>query len=391
MASIEKRGSSYRIVVFAGTNEHGKQIKKYHTVRVDPTLSDRQKDKYLQEQAAEFERRILGGADTAHDKLKFKDFATGLYMSNHGATLKAKTRREYEIIINDRLIPYFGEMLLRNITTLDVRRWLASLERTDGSGRRLSENSKGVWFRTLSAILGKACEWELIDDNPCRKIKTPRKVQSEVSALQLNEVKQALEKLPQYDDIRIVTLVSVFLYTGVREAEAAGLEWRDINFDDNSLSVRREVLYIPNVGLKEDTPKSKAGSRVIYFPDALAEILKRYKEYQLNEIQARGDLWVGETGDRAKLFTKFDGTPIFDTTIRKWVKKYMTWAGVPYVTVHGLRHTYASVLISSGNDARAVAAQLGHSSPALVYNTYANPQEHAKRKVAETFDKLFGT
>ena len=116
---------------------------------------------------------------------------------------------------------------------------------------------------------------------------------------------------------------------------------------------------------------------------------KKYKEYHNSFIKEQGGLWVGATGERAKLFTKLDGTPIFDSTIRKWVKKYMSWAGVPYITVHGLRHTYASILISNGNDARAVAAQLGHSTPVLVYNTYANPQECSKRKTAETLDNLF--
>ncbi len=390
MASIKKRSStSYQITVSAGRTPAGKQILKYKTVRVEAGWSERQKEKYVQEQAAIFERRILGGADTEHDKLKFKDFALGLYMSSHGSTLKAKTRREYEIIIHDRLIPYFGEMQLRNISRLDVTKWLASLERADGSEKSLSENSKGVWFRTLSAILGKAYEWDLIDDNPCRRIKTPRKSQSDVNSLQLGEARLVIERLNQYDDIRISTLVGILIFTGARESEVGGLEWQDINFADNYISVSREVLYIRNVGMIEDTPKSQAGTRIIYIPEKLIKMLKEYKEYQKTFIIEQGSLWIGATGERAKLFTKSDGTPIFDSTIRAWVKKYMKWAGVPYITVHGLRHTYASILISSGNDVRAVAAQLGHSTPALVFNTYANPQEHAKRKAAESLDKLF--
>ena len=390
MASIKRRSStSYQITVSAGRTPTGKQILKYRTVKVNASWSERQKDRYVQEQAAIFERRILGGANVEHDNLKFRDFALDLYMNNYGNTLKAKTRRQYEIILSERLIPYFGEMQIRNITTLDVTKWLASLERADGTGRALSENSKGVWFRTLSAILGKAYEWNLIDDNPCRRIKAPRKAHSDVSALQLKDAKIVIDKLNLYTDIRVSTLVGLLIFTGAREAEVAGMEWRDICFDDNSLSVRREVLYIPGVGLKEDTPKSKSGIRVIYFPEILAEILKKYKEYHNSFIKEQGGLWVGATGERAKLFTKLDGTPIFDSTIRKWVKKYMSWAGVPYITVHGLRHTYASILISNGNDARAVAAQLGHSTPVLVYNTYANPQECSKRKTAETLDNLF--
>ena len=53
---------------------------------------------------------------------------------------------------------------------------------------------------------------------------------------------------------------------------------------------------------------------------------------------------------------------------------------MPYVTVHGLRHTYASLLIANGVDVRTAAAQLGHSSPSLTMNVYANPQNEAKRR-----------
>lgn len=389
MASIRQRGiNSYEITVSAGY-ENGRKVRKMKNIKVPDNLTDRQREAYIQHEADEFERRVKGGSSTQYDKMKFKDFANNLYMKSHGSTLKAKTRREYEIHLHDRLLPYFGEMYLKDITPLDIRHWLASLERIDGSGVPLSENSKGVFFRTLSAILGKAYEWELIDSNPCEKVKQPRKAQSDVKALQVDEVKTVLDKLPQYEDERVKALIILLLNTGIRESEAAGLEWQDINFDTSEIQIKRECIYIPNEGIIEDTPKSKSGTRKFYFPEFVSDALRTYKEYQAAEINARGDLWTGARGERTKLFTQFNGSPVHDSTLRKWVKKYMVWAGVPYVTVHGLRHTYASMMMSLGVDARTIAAQLGHSSPALVFNTYANPQEHAKKKAAEKLNELF--
>ena len=385
--NIEKRGTSYRFRVSVGS-ENGKYKYKTMTYKPPKGLTARQEQKAVLEAAEAFERRIMGGASVKYNKMRFEEFATGLYMKNYGSTLKAKTRREYEIIINTRLLPYFGKMFIKDITPLDVRGWLASLERADGSGAKLSENSKGVFFRTFSAIMGKAEEWEIIDVNPCKKVKTPRKQQSDVKALQMSDFVKVFEKLPAYDDIRIKTLVAILLYTGIREAEAAGLEWQDFNIFNNSVSIRRTVSYIPNEGIHEDTPKSAAGVRVIFYPVELAGILEDFRSWQTSEIEKRGDLWTGARGDKAKLFTQFNGKPIHDATIRKWVKKFMLWAGVPYVSVHGLRHTFASVLIANGIDARTTAAQMGHSSPALVYNVYANKQTAAQVHAAEVLGSI---
>ncbi|MBR3465120.1 MAG: tyrosine-type recombinase/integrase [Clostridiales bacterium] len=71
-------------------------------------------------------------------------------------------------------------------------------------------------------------------------------------------------------------------------------------------------------------------------------------------------------------------------------KKVFEFCEVPYVTVHGLRHTYASLLISSGTDPRTAAAQLGHSSPSLTMNIYANPQNEAKRKAGDLIGNIMG-
>ena len=98
---------------------------------------------------------------------------------------------------------------------------------------------------------------------------------------------------------------------------------------------------------------------------------------------------MGKTGDEARLFTTLEGKPIFDSTLRDWLNKFLVWCEVPHVTVHGLRHTFASILIANGTDPRTAAALLGQSSPALVMNVYANPQEEAKTRAINNLNSLY--
>ena len=388
MAQIEERGNSIRIRVDCGFDENGKRIRKSKTLKIPEGLSKKDKNIFIQEACIELEHRVKGGSSVHNEKMKFKDFALGMYEKNHLSTLKPKTADGYRLVINYRLLDFFGEMQLQDITPLDVRRWIAEMDRKDGKEKQLSENSKGNWFRTFSAIMGKAEEWELIESNPCKKIKQPRKAQSEVKALSQEDVIKVCSSFDKYDDPRIVILMKVLILTGIRSSECAGLEWRDINFDDCSIRIERETIRIDGKGFVDTPPKSLSSQRVIAIPESLRDDLRAYQAYQKEEIEKLDDLWIGEKGDRCKLFTQFNGLPVANSTIRFWVKKYMEWCGVPYISVHGLRHTFASILIANGVDARTTAAQMGHSQPSLVYNTYANPQEFAKRNAANLLGNI---
>lgn len=112
--------------------------------------------------------------------------------------------------------------------------------------------------------------------------------------------------------------------------------------------------------------------------------LKEYQARQSNDISDSGNMYH----DEGYVIAQIDGSPVHPSTIRKWIKNAFEYCDVPYITVHGLRHTYASLLIANGVDPRTAAAQLGHSSPAITMNIYANPQNEAKRRAANLFDVL---
>lgn len=388
--TIEKRGNSYRIYVSLGYDANGRRIRKKMTFKPAPGLTAKQEQKAVLDAATEFEQRCQGGAPVQFDKLKFSEFCNGLYAKNHLSTLKEKTRDGYIEIINKRLNPYFGDLYIRKITPLSIKTWLSSLKRLDTSTRKgsLSPNSAAVWFRTLSAIMGKAYEWQIIDENPCKRVKSPRKATVDVKAWELKDARKVMSKLHEYPDIRISMFVELVLKTGIREAEAAGLEWQDIDFDKNYLVITRTTQYITGKGMIEGTPKSDTGRRSISFDNDLKDSLLKYKEWQSAEFEKIGTQYVGAPGDEAHLFTNWNGAPINDKTLRKWLRKFEIWCDVPTITVHGLRHTFASILIAHNTDARTVAAILGHSDPSLVMKVYANPQSEAKERASSLLNDL---
>ena len=390
--TIEKRKNSYRITVSLGYGEDGKQIRERYTYNPDPTLTKKQAYQAAYKYGIELENKLKRGGSVKYDKLSFNQFAE-MYFNTHAATLKEYTATQYWDIYEKRLKSYFGNMKVKKITVLDITDWLASLKKTDGSGE-LSDNSKGVYFRTLKAMLSVAERLGIIDSNPCKKIPVPSNKKTRVKALQQPDVNTLFDKIDSYPDsvkpsLRFaasssVMLVYLLVMTGIREGEAAGLKWTDIDYDNRLIHIEREIVYIPKKGVRITPPKSDNSIRDVFIPELLCTKLKEYKAIQDEEIKKRGDLY----NNNDFIFAQFDGSPVHGSSIRKSIKRAFAYCDVPYVTVHGLRHTYASLSIANGTDPRTAAAQLGHSTPSITMNVYANPQNEAKRRAADLMESI---
>ncbi len=383
--NITKRGKTFLITISLNKDSNGKRIREYHTFDPDPAMSAKQAEQAAYKYGIELENKLKRGGSVKYESMTFNQFAE-LYFKNYAPTLKEYTAFQYRDIFEKRLKPFFGNMRIKNITALDVRQWVSTLARSEGSNGQgdLSDNTKGVYFRTLSSILGIAVRWDILDDNPCRKVKTPRSKETSVKALQQNDFDNLLAKIDSYRDKRAVITIYLIALTGIREGEAAGLKWKDIDFENKVIHIEREVIYIPKSGPRVTPPKSATSKREVFIPNALCEKLKEYKLKQLKDISDIGN----EYHDEGYVIAQFDGAPVHASTIRKWLRAICKHCEIPYVTVHGLRHTYASLLIANGVDPRTTAAQLGHSTPSLTMNTYANPQNEAKRRAANLLDQM---
>ena len=88
------------------------------------------------------------------------------------------------------------------------------------------------------------------------------------------------------------------------------------------------------------------------------------------------------------MFTAEDGAPVFPDSIMQWFSKFVKRTGLPKVTVHSLRHTYASLMIADGVPLVVVSSQLGHAQPSTTANIYAHVIASAEARAAQTFDKF---
>ena len=198
------------------------------------------------------------------------------------------------------------------------------------------------------------------------------------------EIKEFLMCLDKEEDIRKKVAFSVGIYLGLRGAEISGLEWKDIDFDKNTLSINKNTMYIYGFGVITKGTKNESSARVISLPNNFVKLLKEYKIWWDNEKFLHGDLWLNTD----RLFVRNDGKDMPNATIASWLKEFQEKNSLKRVTLHGLRHTNITMLIANGVDIKTVSARVGHSDIKTTLNIYAHYVKESDEKASQLIDKL---
>lgn len=447
MATIQKRGSSYKIVVSCGYDLNGKQLRRSMTWTPSEGMTKRQTEKELNRQATLFEEKCRTG-QVLDGSIRLADF-TERWMRDYGEKqLKPRTFATYTALMPrvltalghirlDKLRPNhitsfyanlsepgvradtkcrcktsFKELLPstqsafaksagvsigtieslvagHNVSRQTAEKISAALDRPldevfEPTGKEtLSGKTLLHYHRLLSSMLETAVQWQLIPSNPCKRVKAPRAERKEARYL---DEKQAAHLIALLDSepIQYRTMILLLINTGLRRGELCALQWKDIDLVNAVLQVRRNTVYLAGQGLLDDTPKTASSQRAIKLPANCIPMLKEYRAWQNKERLKAGDQW--HESDR--VFTRWNGTPFRPDTLTNWFSDFVKRNDLPPVTIHSLRHTNATLLISSGTNLRTVSARLGHSQASTTANIYAHAIQSADAAAADTINDI---
>lgn len=262
-------------------------------------------------------------------------------------------------------------------------------------GGKLKGNTVQHYHRMLSSIFTKAVQWGIVQDNPVKRAEAPKGEAVEVSYLEEEDVARLLAALhdapPQYSAI-----VQLGLFTGMRRGEICALRWSDIDFDAATISVNRTMEYIPRMGLIFTVPKTKASNRTFKIGSNCLDMLREYQLYQKAERLRIGSAWArtvqvenGRTVQNDLLFTRWDGTPFDLNKVTAWFPQFLRAHDLPAVTVHSLRHTYASLMIAAHVPIVTVAGRLGHAQTSTTTDIYAGFIKTADAAASDVMEGVF--
>ena len=321
--------------------------------------------------AQEREKAAQEAAEAA--KLKtVRQYADGVFMPTKEATFSENARSSYRTFLDRHILPVLGDVLLVEVSPAMIQKLLVDFQR---AGYAHATTVK------LYNILNGFFEMAFLDDsipmNPMLKVKRPAPRKDEQpkeesdKAYTVQELSYILSCAAQ-EPLQWQTYISLAADTGLRRGECCGLQWSDIDFKAGAVTVRRNLQYTAAAGVYATSPKNGKVRVVDVGPDTLA-LLKQLREKQAQSCISK---WC---------FTQ-EGTaePMHPQSPTRYFQKFGQRYGVKDFHPHKLRHSSASIAITSGADVVSVSERLGHSDTAVTLRMYAHANEESIRRAGQT-------
>ena len=283
------------------------------------------------------------------------------------ATCKPSTALDYRIILDKHLLPVLGPKPVDQISRWDVKDLLLGK-----LGAGLASSTVTHIKNVISGVMATALDAGYIAGNPAKDLgrlwrDKPRG--KDVCPFTRQELETLLNHFRQHQP-HYFPFIATLALSGMRAGEAAGLKWEDIDYGRQTIHIKRSLSR-----MKLGTPKNSK-TRKVAMASALARILKDHRINTVRESLARGD---GKVPDF--VFTNQSGglLDINPFRARVW-KPAIEAARLPARRIHDLRHTYATLRISRGDNIADVSAQLGHYNAMFTAKQYYHWQPSAEGK-----------
>ena len=343
MASIRKRGDSYLIVVSMGYDYDGKRRKSQQkTVHPPEGLTPKQREKWLNEQALLFERDCKALPQTVDRNMTLAKY-TELWLRDIAPNKLAKSTIVRDRQDIERFLPVLGSYKLTELRPEHFRSLYAQLRKTRSqtSGQFLSECTVEGVHACLCGILSDAMEGGYLNHNPAwRTYKYSGKKKEK--AIADEETVQKLITALEEESIKYETYFKLIIATGMRRGECCGLKWSDINYQDRSIHIQRNVVKLTGEEILVKAPKTSAGDRFVYFSAEMESLLREYR---------RECAWETESYDRRALtdddyiFRRHnEALPMTPSSFTWRFKLILKKNNLPEnLNVHSLRHPYVKL------------------------------------------------
>lgn len=374
-----KSGTRYSVRLYVRKDENGKQ--EYYVKKGFKT----EKEAKLHEARKKVEIEDIGYHRPSNDLYRtvYEEWLPS-YKNRVQETTCQRTKDLFRL----HILPKFGDKSISKITPVHCQNAINEWAVKYTNIKQLKSYSSQIFEYAIFA--------ELLQRNPMTNTKLPHREKKESeNYFSLEELKKFLEILNKEESLKHILIFQLLITTGVRKGELSALRWADINFEEQLLHIGKSYATIrtedPNATRKtiriQKNTKNVSSERILPIDFQTIELLKLWKKEQAEELLQFG---INTKTKKQLIFTyvNADGAinqPLHadysNNIMKRLEKKYK----LKHVTIHGLRHTHATLLLEGGASIKETQDRLGHKNAETTLNTYSHVTEKAQRNAVDKF------
>lgn len=331
--------------------------------------------KELEEKVLETRMQLHLGVNLEENP-QFGEFAVMWYTVYKKPNIQQATQEYYKNVLNNHILPYIGNMHIRDITSMHI---IALMNDLADKSKELNRKT----LQTLRNIFDAAVDNNLIAKSPVPiTLKPGGKAGEKKESLSRANEEILLEALK---GTRAYPFVFIALNTGMRRGEICGLKWDCVNLDEGVIAVRRNLVFNDTSSTLNEYLKTDCSVRDLPITPAL--------EAELREMKANTNSMFVLHADNGGPMTRSSFRALWECVNRRKADptKKPRYGSVERcidfdVTPHLLRHTFLTRCFENGLDLKEVQYLAGHKTPELTMRIYLHYQQEERKKA--TFDKV---
>lgn len=288
-----------------------------------------------------------------------------LFIEQYKRKVKDTTYYSNTKYFKQHILPFFANIKIKDIKLVVCQKFINDL------AKKFKKSTIQRYRTLVNLVLDYAIKLEIISTNYMKYTDIPRAIEKRKdNYYSKNELLEFLRLVKDNFSFEIYCIFRVLAFTGVRRGELCALTWKDVDLKNKTLTISKNMTFIKG-GYRISETKTQASNKVIYLDDETVNVLKQLR--------------------KESTFLPID-TSIFDLTISRicYYSKLIheKLPNLKKISVHGFRHTHATLLYESGVDIKDISNRLGHSNIKTTLDVYTHLTEDKKKDVTEKFSKF---
>ncbi|NFE74417.1 site-specific integrase [Clostridium botulinum] len=298
---------------------------------------------------------------------------------------------KYKGTVNKYINPQLGLIKLCDLKVINIEQFLSKLKKT-----KLSSTTIQKHYLVLNGALNKAIKLQMLNDNPCKYVDTPKRSKYKASILTFEELHSIYTNLNTkiYEDYIMKLGMDLTIETGLRRGEMCGLQWSDIDFDNKILNVNTALIRVNN-DYKISNLKTDSSYRKLPLSNEIIKILKSHKSKQnINKIKYGNNFiysnkFGGDSTEYNLIFTWENGRYIIPSNFLQRLKRLCKYCKIEKnIRWHDLRHSNATILLKNKISMKVIQERLGHSLMQTTSDIYAHVTEEMNREATDVISNV---